>query len=509
MRNFPKLMFNRVVVVSLSILLQIAVLLAGMLWLNDYRSWINIALSVISWVAVVYIMSDKSNPSYKIAWIVLILAFPVAGVTIYLLFGGNKASSRENRKMERISRETHSSLPQDEAVMEELRARGDAAYNHTRYLLHTSHYPVYHNSEAAYYPIGEECFAAMCEDLETAEHYIFLEYFIIDKGKMWDTILGILRRKAAAGVDVRVLYDDFGCITRLPMQYAKKLREMGIRAHAFNPYVPILSARLNNRDHRKLMIIDGRAAFTGGVNLADEYINELERFGRWKDCGILVRGKAVWSMTVMFLSLWGYVDRCEEDVSRFRVACAEKQGGTGFLQPFADSPLDNEDVGATMLQSVISSAQERMWIMTPYLILDDKMTTALCVAAKTGVDVRIITPAIPDKWYVHAVTRANYEELTRAGVRIYEYTPGFIHSKVYLADSVQAVVGTVNLDFRSLYLHFEDAVYLYDTTVNAQVQADFEETFPQCKEITAEQCRHTRLTQRVLRALLRLLAPLM
>ena len=284
---------------------------------------------------------------------------------------------------------------------------------------------------------------------------------------------------------------------------------MGIRAHAFNPYVPILSARLNNRDHRKLMIIDGRAAFTGGVNLADEYINELERFGRWKDCGILVRGKAVWSMTVMFLSLWGYVDRCEEDVSRFRVACAEKQGGTGFLQPFADSPLDNEDVGATMLQSVISSAQERMWIMTPYLILDDKMTTALCVAAKTGVDVRIITPAIPDKWYVHAVTRANYEELTRAGVRIYEYTPGFIHSKVYLADSVQAVVGTVNLDFRSLYLHFEDAVYLCNTAANAQIEEDFVQTFPQCRAITYEQCRHVHLYQRILRALLRMFAPLM
>ena len=293
------------------------------------------------------------------------------------------------------------------------------------------------------------------------------------------------------------------------MGYAKKLREMGIRAHAFNPYIPILSARLNNRDHRKLLIIDGKAAFTGGVNLADEYINEYERFGHWKDCGILVRGKAVWSMTVMFLSLWGYVDRSEEDVGRFRVDYPEKQGNTGFLQPFADSPLDNEDVGATILQSVISSAQERMWIMTPYLILDDKMTTALCVAAKTGVDVRIITPGIPDKWYVHAVTRANYEELTRAGVSIFEYTPGFIHSKVYLADTKQAVVGTVNLDFRSLYLHFEDAVYLYDTTVNAQVQADFEQTLPQCREITAEQCRHTHLTQRVLRALLRLLAPLM
>ena len=509
MRNFSKLIFQRVVVVSLGILLQIIFVLAGMSWLHEYRRWLGFAMSVLSWGAVITVICSHGNPSYKIAWAVLILAFPVAGLTIYLLFGGNRVSSHEARKMAGIERVTTNALTQDPEVLAQIEARGDDAYNHARYLFSCAHYPAYERSDAAYFPGGEPCFAAMLEELEKAKQYIFLEFFIIGNGEMWGKILDILKRKAAAGLDVRVLYDDFGCITRLPMGYAKKLREMGIRAHAFNPYIPILSARLNNRDHRKLLIIDGKAAFTGGVNLADEYINEYERFGHWKDCGILVRGKAVWSMTVMFLSLWGYVDRSEEDVGRFRVDYPEKQGNTGFLQPFADSPLDNEDVGATILQSVISSAQERMWIMTPYLILDDKMTTALCVAAKTGVDVRIITPGIPDKWYVHAVTRANYEELMRAGVSIFEYTPGFIHSKVYLADTKQAVVGTVNLDFRSLYLHFEDAVYLYDTTVNAQVQADFEETFPQCKAITAEQCRHTRLTQRVLRALLRLLAPLM
>ncbi len=510
MRNFPKLMFNRVVVVSLSILLQIAVLLAGMLWLNDYRSWINIALSAISWVAVVYIMSDKSNPSYKIAWIVLILAFPVAGVTIYLLFGGNKASSRENRKMERISRETHSSLPQDEAVMEELRARGDAAYNHTRYLLHTSHYPVYHNSEAAYYPIGEECFAAMCEDLETAEHYIFLEYFIIDKGKMWDTILEILRRKAAAGVDVRVLYDDFGCITRLPGNYPRQLREMGIRAHAFKPFVPVLSGRLNNRDHRKLMIVDGKTAYTGGVNLADEYINIGSKFGHWKDCGIRVKGEAAWSMTVMFLTMWDYVDHLEEDIGAFRPFYDDAADGTlGYVQPFADSPLDYEDVGATAFSSLIQSARERVWIMTPYLILDDKMSQALCRAAKTGVDVRIITPGIPDKRYVYAVTRANYDLLLEAGVRIFEYKPGFIHSKVCFADGLYAVVGTVNMDFRSLYLHFEDAVYLCGNEAVEQVEADFEDVFPVCREITYARSRRVGFWRRLVRTILRLFSPLL
>ena len=509
MRNLSKLVFQRVVAVSVGILLQIVSLIVMATYLRDDFYWIRIAMNFLSWVVVIYIISCRVNPSYKIAWIVLILAFPVAGLTIYLLFGGNKISSYEHRKMQSIEAVTMQQLHQDEGPLWELAAAGTPAFNQARYLLSASGYPIYDDADADYFSSGEACFAAMLEELRKAEHYIFIEFFIIAQGKMWDAILEILREKAAAGVDVRVVYDDFGCITRLPMGYAKKLRGTGIRAHAFNPYIPILSARLNNRDHRKLMIIDGKAAFTGGVNLADEYINEYKRFGHWKDCGILVRGKAVWSMTVMFLSLWGYVDRSQEDAAQFRVDYPDKHGATGFLQPFADSPLDNEDVGATILQSVISSAQERVWIMTPYLILDDKMTAALCVAAKTGVDVRIITPGIPDKWYVHAVTCANYEELTGAGVRIFEYTPGFIHSKVYLADTKQAVVGTVNLDFRSLYLHFEDAVYLYDTAANAQVQQDFEGTFPQCREITNDQCRHIYLYQRIIRALLRMFAPLM
>ena len=509
MRNLSKLVFQRVVAVSVGIALQIIFLIVTATYLRADFFWIRIAMTVLSWVVVIYIISCGVNPSYKIAWIVLILAFPVAGLTIYLLFGGNKISSYEHRKMQSIESVTMQQLRQDDAPLWELAAAGTPAFNHARYLLSASGYPIYDDADAEYFPTGESCYAAMLEELQKAEHYIFIEFFIIATGKMWTPILELLREKAAAGVDVRVVYDDFGCITRLPMGYAKKLREMGIRAHAFNPYIPILSARLNNRDHRKLLIIDGKAAFTGGVNLADEYINEYERFGHWKDCGILVRGKAVWSMTVMFLSLWGYVDRSEEDVGRFRVDYPEKQGNTGFLQPFADSPLDNEDVGATILQSVISSAQERMWIMTPYLILDDKMTTALCVAAKTGVDVRIITPGIPDKWYVHAVSRSHYQPLIEAGVKIYEYTPGFIHAKTFVVDDDYAVVGTINLDYRSLYLHFECAVWMYQTPSVAQVRDDFFKTQQISQEITLEECRSLSFPRRLGRSVLRVFAPLM
>ena len=280
MRNLSKLVFQRVVAVSVGILLQIGFLIVMATYLRADFFWIRIAMNVLSWAMVIYIISCGVNPSYKIAWIVLILAFPVAGLTIYLLFGGNKISSYEHRKMQSIEAVTMQQLQQEEEPLWELAAARTPAFNHARYLLSASGYPIYDDADATYFPSGESCYAAMLEELQKAEHYIFIEFFIIAQGKMWDPILQLLREKAAAGVDVRVVYDDFGCITRLPMQYAKKLREMGIRAHAFNPYVPILSARLNNRDHRKLMIIDGKAAFTGGVNLADEYINELERFGR-------------------------------------------------------------------------------------------------------------------------------------------------------------------------------------------------------------------------------------
>lgn len=508
MRNFSKLIFQRVVVVSLAILLQIIFILLGVVWLKEYRSWLGFAMRVLAWASVLGIMCSRANPSYKIAWIVLVMAFPVAGLTIYLLFGGNKVSSHEARKMAGIERVTTNALQQDPSVLKNLAARQDTAYIHSRYLLRCAHYPAYENSSAEYFPSGERCHAAMLRELETAEKFIFLEFFIIGEGQMWQSILDILTRKARSGVDVRVLYDDFGCITRLPMGYAKKLAALGIRAHAVNPYLPVLNGRMNNRDHRKLLIVDGRVAFTGGVNLADEYINVTHPHGHWKDCAVLVRGEAVWSMTAMFLAFWGYVDRSTEDITRFHPADAAVETD-GVLQPFADSPLDHENVGASMYKSLIRAARSAVWIMTPYLILDDEMVTTLCTAAKNGVDVRIITPGIPDKWYVHAVTRANYEALTEAGVRIYEYLPGFVHSKLALADDKYALVGTVNLDFRSLYLHFEDGVYLCQSTAIAEIRADFEATFPKCEEITYADCVHTHPGERLVRTLLRLFAPLL
>ena len=510
MKKFGKQLFRRVVMVGLSLLLQLGVFIATVLWLSDYRQWISVFMGILSGAMVVYILYDRSNSSYKIAWIILILALPVAGVSIYLLLGGRRLNRRQRQQMQQAGDQLRDFLQQEKITMETLSSISDPAATQANYLLNVGGFPVYDNTETEYFPLGDTAYEKMLEELEKAERYIFLEYFIIGRGQMWEGILEILRRKVQQGVEVRVMYDDFGSIDVLPSNYGKKLRQWGIRAKAFNPFVPVLSGRLNNRNHRKLMIIDGKVGFTGGMNLADEYINRKKRFGHWKDCAILLRGEGVWAMTVQFLTMWGGQNGGEEDISRFKPEYAYRlAGGEGFVQPFSDTPLDREDVAETMLLNLFQRAVRSIYIMTPYLILDDKISAALVTAARSGLDVRIITPHIPDKWYVHAVTRAHYEMLTEAGVRIYEYSPGFIHSKVYLVDDRYAVVGTVNLDFRSLFLHFENAVFMFDATCIPAIGDDFRTTFPHCEEITWRKCRNTNLWQRLTRALLRMLSPLM
>lgn len=510
MRKLGKLLFQRVVLVALFILLQLAVMLVTVMWLSEYRRWVNVLMTALSVVTIIYMLSDKTNSSYKVAWIILILAFPVAGICIYMTFGGRRLSRPIRRRMQLADDLVRDNLWQEKITMEALQNVSDPAAVNAAYLLRVSGYPVYDNTETEYFPLGDLAYPRMLEELRKAERYIFLEYFIIGQGVMWDGILEILREKAAQGLDVRVMYDDFGCITTLPSYYDRQLERWGIRAKVFNPFVPVLSGRLNNRSHRKLMIIDGKVGFTGGVNLADEYINRRERFGHWKDSATLLQGEAVWAMTVMFLSMWDSQTGEAEDLAALRPEYPYRlAGGEGFVQPFCDSPLDEEDVSESLLLSMFQKAVRSIYIMTPYLILDDKITGALLTAAKSGLDVRIITPHIPDKWYVHAVTRAHYEMLTEAGVRVYEYTPGFIHSKVYLVDGRYAVTGTVNLDFRSLYLHFENGVYLFEATCIAAIEEDFQNTFPICEEITWRKCRNTNLWQRLTRAALRIFAPLM
>ena len=508
MRNLSKLVFQRVVGVSLSILLQLAAMLVFVDWLAEYQQWFGALMTALRIFFTVFLVTGRTNPAYKIAWLLLILPFPVAGVSLYLFLGGNRLSRWERKRLTGLAAALVGEQREREETRLQLESTHAGAARQSRYLKKYAYSPLVGGTKTEYFPCGEDCFPRMLEDLKTAEKYIFLEYFIVEEGKMWGSILEILTEKARQGVDVRLIYDDFGCIRRLPARYSRELKDLGISARAFNPFVPVVSGRLNNRDHRKLMIVDGKIGYTGGINLADEYINEGSRFGYWKDAGLRLEGPGVWSMTVQFLAMWNYLHGTAADPAAYRPKLAEYTAG-GFVQSFGDMPLDGEAVGETALLNLINGAEKSVFIMTPYLVLDDKMTAALSGAAKRGLDVRIVTPGIPDKWYVYAVTRANYPALLEAGVKIYEFAPGFLHSKVFLADGSTAVVGTVNLDFRSLYLHFENAVWMHGADCIRQIGEDFEKTFPRCRRVTLSAVQATPWYVRLGRRLLHLLAPLM
>ena len=505
--NLIKMVFQRVVMVGISILAPGAVF-ALMLWrFKDQHDWFYWGLLLLSIGATLFIISKNTNPAYKIAWLVPILLFPVFGGVFYLLLGGNRLSKRQRRKMTSVEANLRRHLPQNPEITRRLELQNQNAAIESAYLQRVAGCPIYENTTTRYFPLGDDALPAMLEEMKKAEKYIFLEYFIISPGVMWDSMLDILKEKAAQGLDIRVMYDDFGCITQLPAGYRKELASYGIRCCVFEPFIPVMSARLNNRDHRKLLIIDGKVGFTGGINLADEYINQKLRFGHWKDNAIMLEGDAVWSMTVMFLSLWDYVAGSGDTISSY-LPPEPKVEGRGFVQPYTDNPMDDDPVGCSVYQNLINRANHSVYIMTPYLILDYGMNEALCNAAKTGIDVRIITPHIPDKWYVHTLSRAHYEQLVKCGVKVYEYTPGFIHSKVFAVDGQFATVGTINLDYRSLYLHFEDGVYLYGADCVGDIYRDFAATFAQSQEITLQDCAAGPIV-RLMRAILRLLAPLM
>ena len=512
-KKLASLLFQRSVIVALLIFLQAAMLLLYMLWFSSDFIYVYWGCVVLSILAVLIIVSRQTDPGYKIAWIITILLFPAFGWLVYLLCGGNKLSARKRRKMQGMDRTMLEQLERDYKA-EELRPFGADAVNQARYLEHYARCPVYTNTYTHYFPLGDDVFPAMLEELRKAEKYIFLEYFIISPGIFWDSMVEILKEKHAAGVDVRVIYDDVGSLNTLPMNYARKFEaETGIPCCCFNRFKPVISIRMNNRDHRKIMVIDGKVGFTGGINLADEYINAKVKYGHWKDSAIMVRGDAAWSMAVMFLTLWDDVrETLTEDYDQFRPVWApgEKPEGTqGFVQPYTDNPLDGEAVGQSVYLNLINKARKYVYITTPYLIVDNSMNNALCIAAKSGVDVRIMTPHIPDKRAVFELTRSHYEPLLEAGVKIYEYTPGFVHAKNFAVDDEYGTVGSINLDYRSLFLHFENGVWLCSDPSVLDIKADFLETLEQCQPVTLEQCRALPWWRTLFRSVLRMFAPLM
>ncbi|MFR2778330.1 MAG: cardiolipin synthase [Intestinibacter bartlettii] len=504
-----KRVVQRVILLVSSFILQIGVISFFLLKYSESFFDFYLASLTLSIIIVFIIINNKSNPSYKIAWIVPVMIFPIFGGLFYLLYGGNKLSTREKLKMVIQNIEMTNSLKQDDEIIKKIGDKSIYAKNQSEYILNYAKCPVYNNTETTYFKIGEEKFEALLRELKKAEKFIFLEYFIIQEGKMFNSILEILEEKAKQGVDVRLIYDDVGCIVTLPHNYKNTLEAKGIKCRVFNPIKPFFTRRLNNRDHRKIVVIDGDVGFTGGINLADEYINEYEKHGYWKDAGIMLKGDAVWNLTVMFLSMWDYIDNKEEDYIKFKPSKNKYYNSKGYVQPFDDSPLINEPIGETVYLNLINKAKDYIYINTPYLIIDNEMATALKIAAKSGVDIKIVTPYIPDKKFVHAVTKSYYESFIKDGIEIYEFTPGFMHAKTFVVDDEYGVVGSINLDFRSLYLHYECGVWLYKTESIKSMKDDYLETLKKCHKVTMEECKNTSSIRKVLRLIIRMFAPLL
>lgn len=510
MEFIRKFLFHRIALIIVAMTLQLLVLIGVIIRFNEYFAYFYGGSLVLSAAAVIWVVNSRSNPVYKLAWVIPILLFPIFGGLFYIFFGRNKLNKRTKGHMRFIGEKSREVLEPRPNIIEEMAGYNESAANQSRYITHYSYYPPYNNTTTLYLPTGEIKFAKLKEELKKAKHYIFLEYFIIEEGVMWDSILEILVEKAKAGVDVRVIYDDVGCVLTLPYRYDKQLEEMGIKCGIFNPLIPLLSPRLNNRDHRKIAIIDGLVGFTGGINLADEYINEFEKYGHWKDTAIMLRGEAVWNLTVMFLSMWDYIKGINEDFNKFKPDIpADEILRDGYVQPFADNPLDDEPIGEIVYLNLINKARRYLYITTPYLVIDNEMIMALTSAAKGGVDVRIITPYHADKWYVHAVSQSYYKILIEGGVKIYEYTPGFMHAKTYVVDDEYGVVGTINMDYRSLFLHFECAVWMFGSSSIQTMKEDFLQTLEMCTPITMEDLEKMPWYKTLAGTVLRIFAPLM
>ncbi|MCM1386260.1 MAG: cardiolipin synthase [Bacillus sp. (in: Bacteria)] len=509
MRKLLQFVLNRVFITALIVLLQVGFFLLEIFqWANHYVE-IAIVLRVLSIFIVFYLIWKPNNPAVKLAWIVPILAFPLFGGILYLSFG-HVIIPRKLRNSIRLSNELmRNNMPQNEDIMEKLRGENPAVANQSSYLNRYAKTPVWEHTDTVYYPDGLPYWKQMLKDLESAERFIFLEYFILGEGVMWDEVLKILEKKAAQGVEVRLIYDDVGSVFKLPKGYDQYIEQKGIKCVAFNKLIPFMTLILNNRDHRKIVVIDGKIGYTGGINLADEYINYETVYGYWKDAGIRIEGEAVWNFTEMFLQMWNISRQTDNDYSLYRYRFNGEITGNGYVQPYGDTPFDDETVGENVYLNMIGYAKKYFYAFTPYLITDNEMCTALKLAAKRGVDVRIVTPGIPDKKMIYRLTQSNYQNLIEAGVKIYQYTPGFIHSKCVLCDDETAAVGTINFDYRSFYHHFECGVFLYRADAVMELKKDMEDTFVVCEEITLGWCKKQFMRMNVLGPILKLFSPLL
>ena len=502
------LIFSRFGIIVLLILLQVAIYISLYGWLKSLLPFFSVLMMLFVICGVVYLFNSGMDSSAKLTWMLIIAILPLTGA-MFLFFTRENLGHRMLKKREtELIQQTRDAIPQPEGVLEALEADGSGTDDLVRYLNRSGCFPAYGNTEVTYFPIGEDKFTAMLEELEKAQKYIFMEYFIVEEGYMWGKILELLVEKAAAGVDVRVMYDGMCEMSTLPPNYWKLLEEKGIKAKSFSPIKPLVSSHYNYRDHRKILVIDGRVAFNGGVNLADEYINRIVRFGHWKDTAVMLRGEAVKSFSLLFLQMWN-IDEKEPQFQPWLEDSGDAPSASGYVIPYGDCPLDSDRVGETVYMDILNRANDYVHIMTPYLILDDELERAVRYTAERGVDVKLILPGIPDKKAAYALAKSHYKRLLASGVKIYEYTPGFVHAKVFVSDDRTAVVGTINMDYRSLYHHFECATYMHKTACIPDIEHDFQETLLKCREVTEETVKNEKASYKIVGGLMKLIAPLM
>ncbi|MDE6185907.1 MAG: cardiolipin synthase, partial [Lachnospiraceae bacterium] len=464
---------------------------------------------VLTFVMVVYLLNSAMNPTAKITWLIVIMLLPVFGVLLYIYTQSDIGHRALKRRINEIIADTKENIRQDAEVIERLTKENRGVVSLAHYMQRSGAHPVFDKTDVTYFPFGEDKFEEMLRQLEAAQHFIFMEYFIVDEGLMWGSVLEILAQKAAEGVDVRLMYDGACEFALLPHDYPRRLRELGIKCKMFAPVSPFVSTHYNYRDHRKILVIDGHTAFNGGVNLADEYINQTVRFGHWKDTAVMLKGEAVKSFTLMFLQMWQIDEGGDESMHFLSYPVSPKEEARGFVIPYGDCPLDNDKLGERVYMDILNRSLKYVHIMSPYLILDGEMETALKFAAERGVEVILILPGIPDKKIPYALAKTHYASLLDSGVKIFEYTPGFVHAKVFVSDAKEAVVGTINLDYRSLYHHFECATYLYGTDCIPEIEEDFQSTLAKCRQVSMETVRREKWFVKLTGRLMKAIAPLM
>ncbi len=505
-RGIIQVVFGRTMIIILLLLIQFLFLSALMLYAGKYIPYFFGSIAVFTAVMLIFVLNTKSDPTVKLSWCFFIGVLPVFGALMYLFVQADLGHRVEQRAIQRTIDEGSEFLPENKEVYESIE-NDKGFYNLSKYLIDKGGFPAYNNAKVEYFPLGENKFKEMIDALEKAEKFIFLEYFIIKEGFMWNSVLEILSRKAEEGVEVRIIYDGTNAVSNLPYGYPKKLKKLGIKCKMFSPLKPFVSTHYNNRDHRKILVVDGVCAFSGGINLADEYINVTSPYGHWKDTAVKIEGEAVNSFTLMFLEMWN-ADEKTREYEKYLVA-ENKTQENGTVIPYGDNPMDDELLAENVYLDIINRAENYVYIMTPYLILDGQMENALKFASKRGVDVRIILPEKPDHIYAYVLAEDHYPELIKAGVKIYTYSPGFIHAKVFLADDKIATVGTVNLDYRSLYLHFECGLLMYKTDCINKITEDFYNTFEKSHQICQNDIKKRGFFSRVAGKLLKAMAPLM